>query len=158
MCGAKVSLTVVSQSGRLTKVHYPAKEFRTVKSQEGEPCVKGNITKAITRKTSSGSPKKSPLINPPSSKKSIKCLPGKKTKTVEKKTTKTTLNRCGVCSRLYRGKSDLNFLKEVGKLKWSWLGCDRDGCDYWAHAICAGMKIPCMKKLPVMEYLCPAHK
>ena len=126
MCGAKVSLTVVGQSGRLTKVHYPAKEFRTVKSQEGEPCVKGSIRKAITRKTSSGSPKKSPLVNPPRSKKSIKCLPGKKSITDEKKTAKTTLNRCEVCSSLNRGKSDIKFLKEVGKLKWSWLGCGRD--------------------------------
>ena len=58
----------------------------------------------------------------------------------------------------YNGKADLKFKKQVGKLKWTWMGCEQMDCTHWIHAVRAGVKIPCSKKLPLMEYLCPAHK
>ena len=94
----------------------------------------------------------------PQTKKVIKGLPGKKTASTPALAYKKTFNKCKVCSIIYDGKADKAMQKKVGKLKWAWVGCDADGCDYWAHAVCAGIKISKLKELPTLKFLCPEHK
>ena len=41
---------------------------------------------------------------------------------------------------MYDTEADKTFCKKYGR-KGQWLGCEVTDCQYWAHAICAGLTI-----------------
>ena len=52
-------------------------------------------------------------------------------------------------------KSDLEF-RNAHKKEGEWLGCDSPNCSYWAHGVCAGIKIG-RKRAADIKFYCPDH-
>ena len=84
----------------------------------------------------------------------IRNLPGKRKLGFPPK--KTCSNICEICQVKYKSKQDLTLTKQH-KIQNTWIGCE-NGCDYWVHARCAGIKLQKGQKLDdAPSYICPNH-
>ena len=151
MCGAKVLFSVVAESGKKTTMSLPPVNTRHVKIQAGESCFSKS-----TRHVASPPP---PETHTPKKNRHnvIHHMPGKKAMIKRNSKLQKVNNKCSVCSIIFNSKSDKIFKRKNGK-NGIWLGCDHDGCDYWAHAVCAGQEIVSLKRVPTLKFLCPAHQ
>ena len=86
----------------------------------------------------------------------VENLPGKK-KTPSAKPHEKVTGKCKVCKIIYKSKQDKAFRKNKIR-KTTWIGCERPGCNYWAHASCAKVTFKPGKKVKDHDYLCPDHR
>lgn len=89
-------------------------------------------------------PPQQPIVN----------LPGRKSITPSSK--EKANNRCNKCNVIYDSEDDKQMKKKY-KRQATWLGCDGDGCNFWAHAKCAGVKIAPRQNLEDLDFFCPDH-
>lgn len=159
MCGAKVSLKVVAESGKYHSVDYPPITKRSVKLQIGELAFgvpKVTPKRKVAPKTHSPKKITSPI------QKAIINLPGKKTNATNNSPSVTpknmrVKNTCQICFVVFNGIKDKDFRKKYG-LQGTWLGCEKDGCDFWAHARCVGVHIKTRKSIPGLTFFCSRHR
>lgn len=109
---------------------------------------KKNPTKTLSTKTTPP-----PLI--------VNGIPG----TAKKKPIKATITKgkkvdgfCKVCNVVWESKEDHVFRNSNGKRKTTWIGCDKKGCKFWAHALCVNFLLVPKKKVEDHAYLCDIHK
>ena len=185
LTGATVRISIKNSDSKRV-VSYDSKPVlkRSVRLQAGEPCVfkihksvdttsmtpskrhsrelRINTTPSSTYVSNESTRRISPLLSTtivtPTNQvignisPAIKFLPGVKVTTKKQLPCK---NRCEVCRTIYQSKED----KKAGKMyrrQNQWLGCDQDGCDYWVHARCGGIKLS--GKASNIEFFCPEHK
>lgn len=88
----------------------------------------------------------------------INNLPGKKpeVKITKKQFLDRVHNKCAICKTIFQSKKDKEFQRKHKK-NGQWLGCDEEGCHYWAHAFCAGKSIPSRKSAATVPFFCPNH-
>ena len=85
----------------------------------------------------------------------IRNLPGKKT-SVPVPPPKTNVNRCKKCGIMYDTKANKAFRKRHG-LSGQWIGCEVEECQFWAHAVCAGVHIARNTDITEIPFRCPLH-
>lgn len=140
MCGAKVKFTITSESGRQVCGSFPSLKMRHVGLQAGQPAEAPFTRQSATQ----GTPKKTPAKLA----KQIANMPGKKEKKMS--FTQKAVNKCAVCGIIFNSAKDKLF-KKKHRLQGEWLGCEKDGCEFWGHAICAKVKISSRKNIPSIQ-------
>nr|XP_054751793.1 uncharacterized protein LOC129257487 [Lytechinus pictus] len=161
---ANVGIVLESESGRKQVFESTPKQRqqRSFAVQVGEspvprhpPRLRSKVntpTKTPRRQGSTNQPTVTPPVTPP-----VHSLPGKKKKSVKATAAKSpSQNRCYVCRVIYGSRKDLDVKKSTG-LQATWLGCDKENCDKWAHATCVGKKVKSKKDAEKIPLICPNH-
>ncbi len=118
----------------------PAPYTSTSTVEESEISLSSPPTKLIQKRTKTLTVSKDLLKKPP-----VIDFPGKKTgrkKLISRAPASTVINRYSKCKVIFRRKEDL----QLGKihniaLANECMGCDQEGCNYWVHVKCTGIRI-----------------
>jgi len=156
MCGVDVQLKIKRETEKETCLSLPKPIVRRhVKTQAGPSFIKRQSPAPVE-----STPKKRPIPQPQpeisqSASKTISNLPGKKAMPTLPYVTRIK-NKCMFCKVIFDSAADKVFRKN-GRKKAIWLGCDTDEGGEWAHAMCAQVEIPCLKRARAVPFYCPAH-
>ena len=89
----------------------------------------------------------------------MKGIPGPSGFKKNPKVTKQNVSgKCHVYRILWKSRSDLKFRARNDHRKTTWIGYDKKGCKFWAHANCAGLFLIPFKKVENHMYYCNEHK
>ena len=121
-------------------------------SQFGQPLCE-TIRTPIAKKVNN-TPKKAKRKMPMTTPVPVKNLPGKK-KT--KPTSTRTTGRCKICKIIFESNEDKEFRKRNLR-KTTWIGCDKTTCQFWAHALCAGLLLQPKKAVKDHQFFCKDHR
>ena len=153
--GAKIKVTITNgDTGKTVKYDSSNTLIRNAAIQCGESSLP---TRELNRiQNTVNTPKKVTRSRATIDKMVVQNLPGKK-KTPPVKPHKKVTGKCKVCSIIYESAKDKAFRKKRIR-QTTWIGCERPGCKYWAHACCAKVTFKPGKKVEDHDILCPDHR
>ena len=155
--GAKVSLSISSESGKQYVYNSHPTAQRAIKLQVGTP--NPSLQKAPNTWPSRSTLPTLDSTHSPTRKTTvprIMNIPGKKSATATAPSS-NLCNKCVGCGIYFQSAEDMKEKRKYKKQN-EWVGCDEEDCNVWGHARCIGIKIPKGKTAADVPYKCSTQQ